>query len=124
MARGSEFSGPIWFIVFIVLLVLLIVSGLWIFVLGICCLIALVIIGLIVVLFWYAKKRAIYWHRVGQTPRQGRQRVYYRPAGRPRQDGPPIYRTPSGKVLGKEKVPEAETSGPEGRIIDADVDDD
>jgi len=123
MARGNEFSGPIMFIVFIVLLVLLIVSGLWIFVLGICCLIALVIIGLLLVLFWYAKKRAIYWQSAARASQQGRQRVYRQP-GRPRQDGPPIFRTPSGKVPGKEEKPKAETSGPEGRIIDADVDDD
>jgi len=124
MKARVELSGIFWFIVFIVLLVLLIISGLWIFVVGVCCFIALAILALLLILFWFGRRRAIHWQQTAQASRQGGQRVYHRPAGRPRQDGPPIIRTRTGTVPGKEEKPKDGTSGPEGRIIDAEVDDD
>ena len=122
MKGRVELSGLPFLILIIVVIALMIFSGIFLFVLSICCLIALGIFILLLILFWLGRRRAIQWQQAAQA--QQRQRVYYRRTGKPRQDGPPIIRTAGGKVPGKDEEKVGTTSGPEGRIIDAEVDDD
>ena len=124
MKGRVELPGYFWLFLFIALIALMIYSGIFFFVLTFCCLAALALLALLLILFWFGRRRAIQWQQTAQASRQGGQRVYYRPTGRPRQDGPPIIRTKTGTVPGKAEEPKDRTSGPEGRIIDAEVDDD
>ncbi len=123
MKGRFKIEGIPFLILIVIVIALMIFSGVFIFVLTLCCLGALVLLGLLLFLFWLGRRRAQQWQAQAQAQRRA-QRAYYRKAGRQRQDGPPIIRTKGGKVPGKDEEKQDSPAGPEGRIIDADVEDD